>query len=202
MSLGDTIIHCGLVGLSFCRSCVSFLFLVWLLQPPPCSVYAGSCPLMGLCLVLWWSEPTLDTGRAPTALWLLLPWQAQGLLPRCQNRGPQICVWAAFLFDSLRQTGPEHSHWERGRTGALPLGEGSLRVPLLKLFTCESTLLCHLTPTVQLFKVHWKYTQSTLYFSTALSPTSTMGRTAIVPDVSQALFSQDQTHRSQVPGLC
>ena len=69
------------------------------------------------------------------------------------------------------------------------MGEGSLRVPLLKLFTRESALLCHLTPIVQLFKVHWKSTQSTLYFGTALSPTSTMGRTAIVPDVSQALFS-------------
>ena len=113
MSLGDTIIHCGLVGLSFCRSWVSFLFLAWLLQPPPCSVYAGYCPLMGLCLVVWWSEPALDTGRAP-------------LLCGCCCAGRHRVYSLAVRIEALRSVSELHfwsTVWGR-QDRSTPTGRG------------------------------------------------------------------------------
>lgn len=92
------------------------------------------------------------------------------MLPRCWSRSPR----------SISELQCENE--------ALPLGEKPLCIPSLELFPGEHALLCHLSPIVQAHR----YTN----IGTALSPTSTVGMTAIGPGVSQVLFSQGHQCRS------
>lgn len=76
-----------------------------------------------------------------------------------------------------------------GRIAALPLEEESFSIPLLKLFTCEFAVLCHLSPMCGLTKYP--------VVGTALNPTLTVGMSVNGPAVSQlspSLGHQVKTH--------
>ena len=72
--------------------------------------------------------------------------------------------------------------------GAQPLGEKTLSIPPLELFTCECALCVPVHPLFGLTK----YT----VVGTTLCPSLTVGMPSIDPGDSQALFSPGYWHRS------